>query len=197
MYSTVESQGGDVTLTHADNIFSVIENALIQFSGKANEIGSEQPYRRDELADPTQHFRFMENLPIVTAERFNEGYFTNFDEFLLNKPTLSLHCDVKINSTPVVKCGNDEKRINVYGYAKDNQLYIAFHQKFYPVERINDEFFFYGPREITGKDIEDTYKAMIVPGQLGSKKGHTAQYKIDLLTGSIEMESGFKVVGLN
>jgi hypothetical protein len=97
---------------------------------------------------------------------------------------------VELNSTTIVDCEGSEKETNIYGYAKDNQLYIAFHQEFYPLKKINNEFIFYGPNELSGKDIEDAYKGMIIPRQLG-KRSRNSLFKLDLSTGSVKGEMGF------
>lgn len=190
VYETIETRGSDVTQYHAENIASVIGNALVQFSTRAHEVSSEQPYSKEDLTDPSENFRPISTMPIVQTADYKDGYYTTFEEFLTNEPSISIDCAVKLNEPTVVKCGREEKEVSVYGFAKDNQLFIAFHQEFYPLTKINNEFIFYGPREMTGKDIEDAYKGMIIPRQLG-KRGHSARYAIDLTTGSIKNETGF------
>ena len=190
IYSTVEPRGTDVTQFHPENIAIVVENALVQFSKRENSVSSEQPYTREELMDPMQAFRDISAMPISQTTEYKDGYYTTFDEFLLNAPTVSIDCDVKLNTTSVVRCGKEETEMSVYGYARDNQLYIAFHQEFYPLIKNDNDFIFEGPREMTGKDFEETYKGIIVPRQI-ARRGHNAQYKVDLKTGAIKNVNGF------
>jgi hypothetical protein len=161
-----------------------------QFSVQENSISSDQPYTREELMDPMQTFRDISSMPIVLTTQYKDGYYTTFNEFMLNDPSISIDCNVKLNTTSVVRCGKEEKEIGVYGYAKDNQLYIAFHHEFYPLIKNKNNFIFEGPREMTGKDFEETYKGIIVPRQIG-RRGHNAQYTVDLKTGAIKNVNGF------
>lgn len=190
VYATAEPRGSDVTRLHQANIASVVEQALIQFSAKASEVNSLQAYTKDELMDPSQNFRSVTAMPIIQASQYKDGYYATFDEFIQNQPSISIGCEVELNSTTIVDCEGSEKETNIYGYAKDNQLYIAFHQEFYPLKKINNEFIFYGPNELSGKDIEDAYKGMIIPRQLG-KRSRNSLFKLDLSTGSVKGEMGF------
>jgi hypothetical protein len=190
VYSTTEPRASDVTELHPSNIVTVIEKALVQFSVKASEVNSVQPFTKEELMDPFQSFRSVSSMPIVQTSQYNDGYYATFDEFVQNRPSISIGCDVKLNTSAKIKCDGNETEASIYGYAKDNQLYIAFHQGFYPLKKINNGFIFYGPREMSGKDIEDAYRGMIVPRQIG-RRGHNAVFTVDLSTGGIKSEIGF------
>ncbi|WP_276369783.1 hypothetical protein [Chryseolinea sp. H1M3-3] len=190
VHATIETRGSDVTAFHASNVATVIENALIQFSKRATEVNSVQPFAKEDLIDPAQSFRSLSSMPIVKATDYKEGYYTTFDEFINNAPSVSINCSVKLDDFSLINCDGEEKETSVYGFAKDNQLFIAFHQDFYPIQKINNEFIFFGPRERSGKDIEDAYKGMIVPRQIG-KRGNNPMYKIDLKTGVIKNGNGF------
>lgn len=190
VYATVEPRGIDVTRLHASNIAAVVQSALTQFSTRPNEVNSVQPFSREDLMDPSESFRSVIDMPIVQAEKYKDGYYATFEEFVANQPSISAGCEVELDNSAIVRCDGQEKEMNIYGLAKDNQLYVAFHQEFYPLKKVRDEFIFYGPREMTEKDIEDAYKGMIIPRQL-SRRGYNALYKIDLTTGSIKNEMGF------
>jgi hypothetical protein len=190
IYATVESRGTDVTRLHSSNISTVMQRALMQFSARPNEVSSMQPLSKEDLMDPGQSFRSIVDMPIVEADKYKDGYYATFEEFIANQPSIPIGCEVELNNSAIVRCNGDEKQMNIYGFAQDNQLYVAFHQEFYPVKKVNQEFLFYGPREMTEKDIEDAYKGMIIPRQL-SRRGYNARYKIDLTTGSIRNEMGF------
>jgi hypothetical protein len=190
VYATVESRGADVTRLHSSNIASVIQSALTQFSARPNEVSSLQPFFKEDLMDPTQNFRSIGDMPIVQANEYKDGYYTSFEEFVANNPSVPIGCEVELDNTAIVRCDGQEKQMNIYGFAQDNQLYVAFHQEFYPLKKANNEFLFYGPREMTERDIEDAYKGMIIPRQLG-RRGYNARYIIDLTTGSIRNEMGF------
>ncbi len=190
VYATIETRGSDVTAYHASNVAMVIENALVQFSTRATEVNSVQPFTKEDLMDPAESFRSLSSMPIVKATEYKDGYYTTFDEFINNEPSVSINCAVKLDDSSLINCDGDEKEVSVYGFAKDNQLFIAFHQDFYPIQKINNEFIFFGPRERSGKDIEDAYKGMIVPRQIG-KRGNNPMYKIDLKTGVIKNDNGF------
>jgi hypothetical protein len=129
-------------------------------------------------------------MEIVNTAEYKEGYYASYEEFINNAPSIGLDCQVKPGNTTVVKCGDQQEPVNVYGYAKANELYILFHHDFYRLKKDNEGFVFRGPKEISTKDVSNYYKSMVAARQVGEKRGHYSTYRIDLSTGSIHNTAG-------
>jgi len=196
IYTTVEPNGLDVTQTHGANIVSVVEKSLAQLASGLNSMDEAKSYTRENLDDPQFSFRDIDSMPIIQTDQYKDGYYTTFDEFLNNAPSLDITCKAKLGAKPKIKCGDKEESINLYGYAKDNQLYVLFHQRFYPLEKTDNGFFFRGPDEISPRVTSDMTTGWIAAGALGgglaaSSHKYQALYYIDLRDGSIKNRTGF------
>jgi hypothetical protein len=190
VYTSVEPKAMDVTRFHPANIAAVIESALALFQPHKNEIESDYAFTRSELMNPMLSLREIYGMPIINAARYKDGYYASYEEFVKNEPSISLDCQVKPGNTTVVKCGGNEAAVNIYGYAKGNELYILFHHDFYHLKKDAEGFAFRGPKEISNKDVSNYYKSMVAARHVGGKRGHYTTYRIDLNTGSIDNTAG-------
>lgn len=195
IYVSEESKGIDVTSNHAGNIVNAMQRALILFASREKRINSQMGFTRDELLDPDLVFRDVSAMPIVQASQYKDGFFATFDEFINNTPSVDINCKIKMGSKIKVKCNERDKEMQsgIYGFAKDNQLYILFHQQFYLLEKRNDEFYFAGPRMPGG--TSSYAKGWVMAGALGGSiashsAGYNAIYKVDLSTGGIKYVTG-------
>jgi hypothetical protein len=190
VYSSVEPKAMDVTRLHPSNIASVLQSALASFPAHKNEITSGFAFSREHLIDPAISFREISGMPIVNAVSYKDGYYASFEEFLNNEPSISLGCEVKPGNKTVVKCGQGEEPVRIYGYAKGNELYILFHHDFYHLKKDKNGFAFRGPKEISNKDVSNYYKSMVAARRVGEKRGHYVTYRVDLSTGGINNTAG-------
>ncbi len=189
-YATVDPNGMDVTREHAANIVKVIERAFIQFSSRGNKVNADESFLLEDLTDPNQNFRNVASMLVVKETKYKEGYYKTFDEFINNAPSIDVECKIKTGAATQCKCGDKEESVTIYGYSKDNQLFVLFHHNFYLLEREKNGFFFRGPREFSSKDITDTYNGIIARTRT-ERAGYNAIYTIDLGTGSINNTTGF------
>lgn len=195
IYTTAEPNGVDVTREHASNIVTVLKKSLTQFTSRMSKIDQAESFTREELMDPTYGFRNVSTMPIVQATQYKDGYYTTFDEFVNNEPSLDIQCKIKLGANPKIKCGDKEESTGIYGFAKDNQLYVLFHQHFYLLEKNKNGFFFQGPRETSSRAMGDLAKGWVTAGALGGGLGfsshqYNAFYSIDLSSGSIKNATG-------
>jgi hypothetical protein len=190
VYATVDPGGMDVTREHPANIVKVIEKAFIQFSSRADKVNADESFLLEDLTDPSQIFRDVSSMPVLRETKYRAGYYRTFDEFVTNAPSIDIECKIKTGASPQIKCGDKEEAGSIYGYSKDNQLFVLFHHNFYLLEREGDGFFFRGPREFSSKDITDTYNGVIARTRT-ERAGYNAIYTIDLTTGGINNTNGF------
>jgi hypothetical protein len=144
VYASVDPGGMDVTREHPANIAKVFEKAFIQFSSRGNKVNADESFLLEDLTDPDQNFRNVSSMPIVTETKYTEGYYKTFDEFVKNVPSIDVKCKIKTGRFTTIKCGDKEEPVSIYGYSKDNQLFVLFYHNFYLLEKGKMDFSFEG-----------------------------------------------------
>jgi hypothetical protein len=123
--------------------------------------------------------------------KFKDGYYASFEEFVNNKPSISIDCEVKFDSTVTVVCGDKEKEAPaLYGFAKDNKLYILLHQEFFELERRHDTFFFRGPQKSAQSASKRIAEYYFMTPRLNSGRYHEL-YMIDMRSGWVRSITGY------
>jgi hypothetical protein len=197
VFTSAEPAGVDVTSKQAANIVTVVEKALVTFSQKKKNPDADQAFSNEDLQDPTLKLRDPFSMPILTAEKLKDGYFTSFDEFLSNQPSIAINCKIKLSTPVTAKCGEAVTEVpTLYGFANENKLYILYHREFYELEKRNDTFYFYGPSKISktaSTPFATNYFGVIaVADRAVSGRGkYSALYMIDLETGAVRNITGF------
>lgn len=190
-YATVEMDGTDVTVYHVDNIVTCLQKALTQLSAKEKTDKPEKMFTRDQLQNPDLTFWNISSMPIVQTTKYADGFYTSFDEFINNKPSIDIGCKVKVGETHKVTCGTTRQNVNsIYGYAKDNKVYILYYQDFYQLEKKNSGFYFLGPTERSTRGFTDYNKSIFLPASMGGMPTHSKVYSIDLTSGGVENITG-------
>lgn len=195
-YSTHEPRSFDVTNLHADNIVKVIELALSRFSKSRYQI-QDRIINYQEITDPDFSL-LTKQLPILIDTVYVNGYYTSFNEFIENSPSIDIGCKIRLGTEIKVRCsGERDKRVDgIYGFAKDNKLFILFHNNFYPLEREEDVFFFRGPKVIGQGSAQAIQRGWLVGGMAGvalasSYNGYKDIYVIELSSGRVKNFTGF------
>ena len=192
-YSSSEGSGFDVTRAHGANIAHAIKKNLQLFNSRQVQVVPESGFTIAELSDGSEVFRDIDRMPVVMEEKFNEGFYASFDEFVENAPSISMACEINVEERIKVRCDGLELSVDVYGFSKDNQLYIFFHDDFYPLIRDGVDFYFEGPRiPGTGPAVR---RGWMIAGLVGaaiasSNTAYNMVYKVDLSTGSIRSVTG-------
>src|SRR5690606_9395495 len=121
---------------------------LAQLAAKKTVGQTEKIFTRAQLENPELSFRDVRTMPIVTASKYADGFYASFEEFINNTPSIDIGCKVKVGEMHKIICGSTEEKVNsIYGYAKDNKVYILYYQEFYLLEKKNLAFYFLGPME--------------------------------------------------
>jgi hypothetical protein len=190
-YATVELDGTDVTPYHEDNIVACVTKALAQLSSLDKNIREKKPFTKDQLENPNLTFWNIQNMPIVNTKKYKDGYYASFEEFVNNTPSIDIDCKIKIGEVHRLTCGAREEKINsIYGYAKDNKVYILYYQNFYLLEKKDVDFYFLGPTERSTRRLNDYNKSILLPPSMGGMAMHSKIYSIDLRSGGIENVTG-------
>lgn len=199
IFVTSEPKGLDVTNKHPANIVNVLRQALIQFANYDYGSNESKAFEYEELNDPNQSFRNID-FRILKTDRYNEGFYASFNEFISNAPSIPIDCEIKLGKNIKVKCKNSsevfETEESVYGFAKGNSLYVLFHRKFYLLQKDDDGFYFLGPKVMGQAGMRAMSEAWITTGIIGasavaSQHQYSETYRIDLSNGSIKSMSGF------
>lgn len=193
-YTTIEQKGIDVTDKHAENIVKVFEKAFNLFVEFDKDVNADEAFTLEQLMDPHNSFRNPLDMPIINDSTYQEGYYTSFEEFVNNSPSIDMECKIKIGNEIQVKFDDGtENTTDLYGFSSNNELYILYHHKFYKLEKKKDAFYFYGPTKLSknsGRNIAEVYWG-IGPNYISLNGNYSARYKIDLATGSIQNISAF------
>jgi len=179
---------------HGAHLVAALRKALMQYNDGTREPNVDRTFTREELLDTDLSFSVPELMPILLDPVIKEGYYVSFDEFTNNKPSISIDCKVKLSSPVVAKCGEETSETTLFGYARDNQLFIYLHDHFYPLERRGDRFYFYGPgniSKVTGNNVGNAgvfLGAAAIPLLLSNK--YKTLYILDLQNGSVRNVTG-------
>jgi hypothetical protein len=194
-YSTFETRMFDVTSLHTDNIVKVIELSFSKFSKSKPQV-LDKIVNYQDLIDPDFSL-ITKQLPILTDTVYLNGYYASFNEFIENSPSIDIGCKIRLDQGVKIKCsGEPDKMVDgIYGFAKDNKLFVLFHNDFYPLEREEDIFFFKGPKVI-GPGSQAVKRGWLVAGAAGvavasSYSGYKDIYVIELSNGRIKNFTGF------
>jgi hypothetical protein len=197
VFTSAEPKGVDVTSKQAANIVTVVEKALILFSRQKNEADPDRSFTKEELLDPSLSLRDPLSMPIFTDQQYREGYYASFDEFVNNQPSIGIDCKIKLSNPVRAICGEKGNEIlTLYGFAKDNKLYILYHRQFFELEKRNETFYFNGPTKVsknsTNNPAEAYFGASTIAGTFIAPRGkYTAKYMVDMKTGAVRNLTGF------
>ncbi|WP_276372153.1 hypothetical protein [Chryseolinea sp. H1M3-3] len=197
IFTSAEPKGLDVTSKQAANIVTILEKALTTFSQKKNDVKTDRSYTLEELLDPMVTLRNPLSMPILNDTEYKDGYYTSFDEFVNNQPSIPYGCKVKLSSPIKVLCGEEETEVPaLYAFASNNKLYILYHHHFFELNRRNGTFYFNGPSKMSktgANDVTQMYfgassiaTSYVLPGGR-----YSATYVLDMETGAIRNITGF------
>ena len=191
IFAAPEPNGMDVTDQQASNIVDAIQHAFVLFSKQNKEAQPDHSFTMEELLEPSLAFRDPTSMPIMNDSKFKDGYYASFEEFVNNSPSIDIGCNVIFDSPISVVCGDEEKEAStLYGFAKDNKLYILLHQEFFELEKKNDTFFFKGPQKFAqsaSKRIAEYYLG--APRLINGR--YSELYMIDMRTGTVRSITGY------
>jgi hypothetical protein len=197
VFTSAEPGGVDVTGMQAANVVSLVEKALTIFSQQKREPDPDRSFALEDLQDPELKLRDTSSMPVLTSEILNEGYFASFDEFLNNSPSIPIDCRIKL-STPVrAMCDEAITEVpTLYGFSRENKLYILYHREFYALEKRNGTFYFHGPSKISKsvtKALTTSYfgTMAIVDRELSVRGKYSGLFMLDMTTGMVRNMTGF------
>lgn len=193
VFTSAEPKGMDVTNKHAANIATVVERAFLLYSSKGNEPDPDRAFTREELIDQSLTLRNPLSMPVFVDEKFNDGYYASFDEFVFNQPTIDIDCKVKFARPLKIMCDKESTEVpTLYGFAQNNKLHILYHHQFFELEKRDDTFYFYGPTKMSKNPTNNIGEAYFTAGTLVVPRGtYSALYKLDLETGAVKNITGF------
>lgn len=134
----VIESGGDVSKWHSEDI----ENAFGVFSKRV------LLYAKDVLADNSRPLTMDEivnnsyqdlQVPILTDTIYREGIYSNFEEFLQNKPSITAYETLLIDKSTVKftrksATGNVDT-IDMWGVCKAGEIYKYYESSLIPIEK--------------------------------------------------------------
>lgn len=197
IFTSAEPKGVDATKIHDDNIVAVVEKALVMFSGQKNEPKPDRSFTAEELLDVALTLRDPLSMPIMTGKKFNDGYYSSFEEFINNAPSIDIDCKIKFSSPVSTICGDEAVEVpTLYGFANNNKLYILYHHQFFELEKRKDTFYFNGPTKmskgLTNNLTEAYFGATAFTGtSIEPRNSYSAVYMLDMETGAVRSITGF------
>lgn len=169
VFVSAEPKGIETTKEHPENIVTVIEKAFISYSNKKNEADPARAFTKDELLDPSLSLRDPMSMPILRDEKFNDGYYASFEEFVNNQPSIPIDCEVNFSDPVEVLCGEKSTELStLFGFAHDNKLFILFHHQFFELKKRKDTFYFNGPAKITAAHKQNLRSGFFGPALLAA-----------------------------
>lgn len=197
VFTSAEPDGIGVTYKQAENLVFTVEDALILFSKQKHEPKPDLAFTKEELSDPHLVLREPLSMPILTDKRTKDGYYASYEEFINNQPSIGIHCKVDTESPVTAKCGNVVTEVpNLYGYARDNKLFILYHDEFHELMKRNDTFYFNGPSKAANSSSQGFTEAYSSSGGLlapfiNSRQRMSDLYMLDMATGTARNITGF------
>jgi hypothetical protein len=197
IFTSAEPKGIDVTEKHAANIVDVLEKSFITYSKQKNEVNSQLALTTQEMLDPNITLRNPMSMPILAVEKYKDGYYASFDEFVNNKPSIDINCRVKFSEPVKIVCNKESTNVpTLYGFAQDNKLYILYHHQFFELEKRQDTFYFYGPSRISKSPTNNLAEAYFggasAAGSFVMPRGkYSPLYVLNMETGAVTNLTGF------
>jgi len=193
VFASVEPKGLDITREQAENIVDVIETAFTIFSKQKKEVNPDRRFTEEELMDPTLSLRDPLSMPILTTQKFKEGYYATFEEFLANEPSIDINCKIEFSSPIKTVCGDLESDVpTLFGFAHQNKLYILYHHQFFELEKRNNTFFFDANPKLSKNAPHDLTTASAFASLYDSGRGgYSVMHMLDLKTGTVRGITGF------
>ena len=194
VFASAEPKGFDVTGMQAENIVDVIGRALIIFSKQKNEVNPARTFTVEEVLDPSISLRDPLSMPIMNDQKFKDGYYATFEEFVNNDPSIDINCEIKFTSPVKTICGEQETEVpTLFGFAHQDKLYILYHHQFFELEKKNHTFFFDANPKLSKNSADDfSTSASAFANMFDSTRGdYSAIYMLDIKTGTVKGITGF------
>ena len=196
VFASVEPKGLDVTGMQAENIVDVIGTAFTIFSKRKNEVSSDRTFTMEELMDPTVSLRDPLSMPIMKDQKFKEGYYATFEEFVNNAPSIDIDCKIKFSSPVKTVCGDLITEVpTLFGFAHQDKLYILYHHQFFVLEKKHNTFFFDANPRLSKNSPDDVtdgdFTASAIAGMFDSTRNSSFIYMLDIKTGTVKGITGF------
>ena len=90
VFTSAEPEGLGVTYKQTENLVRTLEDAFIIFSNQKHEAKPDMAFTKEELLDPYLVLREPLTMPILTDKRIKDGYYASYDEFINNKPSITV-----------------------------------------------------------------------------------------------------------
>lgn len=171
---TVQVGGGaDVTAFHGENIAAALHKLIIQSLNKAES----DPVLSDGIAIDSliSNARKVTLHPIQKATRYREGVYVNFQEFLLNDPSLkNYYAEIESNgSAKVFQPSSDsiKTEISFWGLCKGGEIYKYHENKLVLIEKYGYEFMISGYIDKANRRNRSLFSAGLAGGALGGAVG--------------------------
>jgi hypothetical protein len=196
VFASAEPKGLDVTGKQDENIVDVIADALIIFSRQKNEVSPDRTFTKEELLDPSVCLRDPLSMPIIKDQKFKDGYYANFEEFVANNPSIDIDCKIKFSSPVKTVCGEQVREVpTLFGFAHQNKLYILYHHQFFELEKRHNTFFFDANPRLSKNSPDDVtdndFTASAIAGMFDSSQRSSFIYMLDIKTGTVKGITGF------
>lgn len=189
-----ESVGSaEFPINHQALLVSALQKALEKFIFNESAMVSPTGYTYDELVQGLE-INHNQEYPILSANSYNDGFYVTFEEFLNNQPSIVGDCDLKFENSIVIKCNNSEEtEISLFGFAKENQLYIIYHQQIFQLYKENNTFYFKGPTKFSKSSSDSGWMLFGLAGTFATMnmRSYHLIYKINMEDGSVKSVTGF------
>ncbi len=138
----VTESGGDVTAWHGQELEDVMKLSLKETLKNAKM--GQSNVEKYTLDDITKNATLKTNFPILNDPNYTEGAYTNFEEFLQNKPSILNYEPVVLQKrktkyiTGFINSSGDS--INIWGISKKGELYKYVEKQLVPIEKSGNGF---------------------------------------------------------
>lgn len=181
-----------------------VTNGLLRQASKALTGLLAENLQREKLADSStytsdQVIRFdrieKKALPLYNAAAFKDGLYKTFEAFANQQPdenAFSVEVD-KANRPSQIKCANKEGKLSkisskeLYAFVHNGQPYVATEFGYYPLQKMEDDFYFTGKAKVNAKSGDVMMASVffgVIGGLIASAQGDaTFDMKVDHLGG--------------
>ncbi|WP_462253180.1 hypothetical protein [Ferruginibacter sp.] len=139
----VKQSGGDVTAWHGEDIENVFKLMLKQTLKNAVTL-NEQNVEKITIEQIVEKEKQPVNIPILSAAVYNEGGYANFQEFLDNKPSVTIFSPVAIGKKKLkfisMNSNNQADTLSIWGLCKNGEIFKYEDDVVIPIEKYDDGF---------------------------------------------------------
>ncbi len=176
--------------TDVPDLMSICLNEL----GEKMNLALNDPTNSNATPDMNEYRFPFKNIPILNDSIKRKGLYMTYKQFLQNTPSNVEFELEKGKLTDALRAvdatGNYQLVRNLWGFCDGKNMFIKSGEKYYPLSRVNNTFYFFGSRQLQKNVYNDPLTASLLNVSTGTNRKITvyslseSAYQLDIANGN-------------